>query len=104
STTQPATAMARTASRAPNFDVLRARSPLTFQRGGYSYAIVSAPSESMYSVSDGSRSSSAPLAWAFGAGKVGQSFLFERDGAFHEARVSYYSAVHALDVTPARAM
>jgi len=57
----------------------------------------------MYSVSDGSRSSSAPLAWAFGAGKVGQSFLFERDGAFHEARVSYYDAVHALDVTPGRA-
>jgi hypothetical protein len=104
SATQPATSMARTASRASDSDVLRARNRLTFERGSYAYEIVTTGPRSMYSVSDGSRSSSALLTWAFGVGKVGQSFLFERDGAFHEARVSYYDAVHALDFTPARAM
>ena len=104
SATQPATSMARTASRASDSGVLRARNRLTLERGVYSYEIVTTGSQSLYSVSDGSRSSSAPLTWAFGAGTVGQSFLFERDGAFHEARVSYYEAVHALDFTPARAM
>jgi hypothetical protein len=102
--TQPATSMARTASRAADSDVLRAQPRLTFHRGSYAYEIVTAGPQSLYSVSDGSRSSSAPLTWAFGVGKVGQSFLFERDGAFHEARVSYYDAVHALDYTPARAI
>src|SRR6185503_16363952 len=103
SATQPATSMARTASRASNSDVLRAQNRLTFRGGSYSYQIVTSGPQSLYSVSDGDRSSSAPLTWAFGAGKVGQSFLFERDGAFHEARVSYYDAVQALDVTPGRA-
>ena len=103
SATQPATAMARTASPASESDVLRARNRLTFQRGSYSYEIVTTAQQSLYSISDGSRSSSALLTWAFGVGQVGQSFLFERDGTFHEARVSYYDAVHALDVTPGRA-
>ena len=104
SATQSATSMARTASRAADSDVLRTQNRLTMHRGAYSYEIVTAGPQSLYSVSGGGRSSSAPLTWAFGAGKVGQSFLFERDGAFHEARVSYYQAVLALDVTPARAM
>jgi hypothetical protein len=95
--------MARTASRAADSDVLRARNRLSFERGSYSYTIATTAAQSVYSVSDGSRSSSALLTWAFGVGKVGQSFLFERDDAFHEARVSYYDAVHALDVTPGRA-
>jgi hypothetical protein len=104
SATQPATSMARTASRASDSDVLRARNRLTFQRGSYAYQIATAGRQSVYSVTDGSRSASAPLTWAFGVGKVGQSFLFERGGTFHEARVSYFDAVHALDLTPARAM
>jgi Cytochrome c554 and c-prime len=55
-------------------------------------------------VSDGKTPRSAPLAWAFGAGRVGQSFLFERDGAIHEARVSYYDSIRTLDFTPNRAL
>src|SRR5262249_8542528 len=49
-------------------------------------------------------SSSAPLAWTFGVGNVGQSFLFTRDGAFYEARVSYFDSIHGLGFTPGRAI
>jgi hypothetical protein len=104
SKTQPMTSMARTASRAHNSDVLRGLNRLAFSHGGYSYDVATTAEQTLYSVSDGARSASVPLSWAFGAGTVGQSFLFERDGAFNEARVSYYHSVRALDFTPARAV
>jgi hypothetical protein len=101
---QPTTAMARTATTAARSDVLRVSPRLNFTSAGYSYEIVSEGAAPTYTVSDGERSASAPLAWVFGVGSVGQSFMFERDGAFHEARVSYYESLHALGFTPGRAV
>ena len=101
---QPLTSMARTAMRADRSDVLRASPRLTFDSAGYAYAIVSDGARPHYRVAKNERSSSAPLTWAFGEGKVGQSYLFERDGAFYEARVSYYHSVDALGFTPGRAL
>lgn len=100
SATQSTTSMARTGLRAAQSDVLRTRERMTFRAGSYSYAIAGA----VFSVTDGQTTRSAPLAWAFGAGRVGQSFLFARDGQLHEARVSYYDTVKALDFTPNRAL
>jgi hypothetical protein len=101
--TQPATSMARTMTRAHSSEPLRANRRLEFKAGQYAYEIRTDDRQSVYSVSDGGATLSTPLTWAFGVGKVGQSFLFERDGSFHEARVSYYDGIHALDFTPARA-
>jgi Cytochrome c554 and c-prime len=102
--TQSTTAMARTATRAAGSEVLKPGRTLSFDRGGYRYEITSSNAGVIYSVSGGGAAQSAPLTWAFGDGKVGQSFLFERDSAFYEARVSYYDAIDALDFTPARAV
>ena len=102
SATQPTTAMARTAMRAHDSTVLREHSRLATTEGSYSYEITTDDQGSMYTVTSGSGRSSAPLTWAFGVGNVGQSFLFERDGVFHEARVSYYDAIGSLDITPGR--
>ncbi len=41
----------------------------------------------------------APLLWAFGRGQAGQTYVFERDGAFYESRVSFYNALGGLDLT-----
>jgi Cytochrome c554 and c-prime len=104
-TTQPSTAMAQTAMRAGRSDVLRGSTPLTFSAGSYSYKIASDGDQPpLYTVSSGTQSSSAPLTWAFGLGKVGQSFLFDRDGTFYEARVSYFDSIRALAFTPGRAV
>ena len=51
------------------------------------------------SVSDGKETIRVPLGWAFGNGTVGQTFVFERDGRWYESRVSYYAALHGLDLT-----
>lgn len=104
SASQPSTSMARTAASAQQSDVLRASRRLTFESGGYSYEIASDDRRSLFTVVNGTRSSSAPLTWVFGVGKVGQSFLFNRDGAFYEARVSYFASIHALGFTPGRAL
>jgi hypothetical protein len=100
--TQLASSMARTGQRTAESDILRAHPSLTFRDGGYSYSITRTGDESVFAVTDGEQSRAARLGWAFGAGKVGQSFLFERDGVVHEARVSYYDAIRALDFTPNR--
>jgi len=104
STSQPTTAMARTANRTDRSEVLRGPGPLTFDSGGFHYEIAPDGAQSRYTVATGSRSSSAVLTWAFGVGNVGQSFLFAREGAFYEARVSYYESIHGLAFTPGRAM
>jgi hypothetical protein len=104
SASQPLTSMAHTAMDAARSDVLHAAPRLTFDSGGYAYEIVSTDGRTLYTVTDGTRSSSAPLTWAFGVGSVGQSFLFTRDGAFYEARVSYYESAHGLAFTPGRAV
>ena len=92
--------MARTGDRAVDSDILRTRPSLTFAADRFSYTINRKGDQILYNVTDGGRSLSAPLAWAFGAGKVGQSFLFERSGQLHESRVSYYDSIQRLDVTP----
>jgi hypothetical protein len=97
---QSRSSMARTGDRAVDSDILRTRPSLTFAADRFSYTINRKGDQILYNVTDGGRSLSAPLAWAFGAGKVGQSFLFERSGQLHESRVSYYDSIQRLDVTP----
>jgi Cytochrome c554 and c-prime len=101
---QLGTSMAHTAMPAAEAPTLRDNPALRFRSETHTYEIQTSAGQSLYSVtaSDGS-SLSAPLVWAFGAGKVGQTYLFERDGVFQEARLSYFSG-HGGDFTPARAI
>jgi hypothetical protein len=101
---QITTSMARTARRAVDSEVLRSHKSLTFAVGPYAYAITTTGEKSVYMVSDGRRTLSADLDWAFGVGRVGQTFLFARGGTLHEARVSYFERLRALDFTPSRAL
>jgi hypothetical protein len=42
-----------------------------------------------------------PLALAVGGGsRVGQTYLFEKNGTYFESRLSYFSAIQGLDLTP----
>jgi hypothetical protein len=101
---QARTAMARTATRAADSEVLRTRHALTFKAGAYVHEIRTGNGTSVYSVSDGNGKASAVLGWAFGVGKVGQTFIFERQGTMYEARASYFGTIDSLDSTPGRAL
>ncbi len=102
--TQTTTQMARTFVPAASSDVLRAHDRLTFHSGPYIYQIATVGGSSVLSITDGARSISVPLVFAFGVGKVGQTYLFDRKGTFYEGRVSYFDTIQALDFTPGRAL
>jgi hypothetical protein len=45
----------------------------------------------------------ADLLWAFGAGRMGQTYVYQQKDSFYESRVSFFSAVQGLDITPGHA-
>lgn len=102
--TQRETAMARTLSRAVDAAALRREGPLTFAGAGLAFEITRGRDAIEYVVRDGNQAARARLQWAFGAGGVGQTFVFEHENAVRESRVSVFGATGALGFTPARAL
>lgn len=95
-------AMARTLMPAAKSEILQEHDGQSFRIGRYNYQIKrTAEGAVNYSVSDGTRTVSGPLLWAFGTGKVGQSYLYEHDEGFYESRFSFFGTVGGFDVTPA---
>lgn len=80
-------------------DILRANPRLTFRQGEYSYEIVREGERSIYTVSDGKNAVTAPIAWAFGLGAAGQTYVYKLNGRWFESRVSFYKAIHGIDLT-----
>lgn len=102
--TQEATPMAGTLIRAADADVLHTHAEMIFQNGKYVYKIKTNGGKPEFSVTDGERTLSAPLLWAFGTGKVGQSYLYQRDGNYFESRVTYFGPLKNIHFTPTRAL
>jgi Cytochrome c3 len=102
---QKKTAMAQTAAHADSSAILHSHPEMKFAIGRFHYEIKTDAQQSVYSVTDGTRTLTAPLLWAFGNGRVGQSYLFKKaDGKFYEARVTYFETLDTLHFTPARAL
>jgi hypothetical protein len=79
--------------------VLDANPQLTMRVGPYTYEIKRNGKQSFYSVSDGKDTVSLPILYAFGQGRMGQTYLIERDGQLYESLISFYSESKALDFT-----
>lgn len=103
-TSQETTPMARTLMRAPDADVLRSHSDMSFRNGKYLYQVKPNDGATQLIVTDGERTITADLVWAFGTGKLGQSYLFQQNGAYRESRVTYFSSLQNLNFTPTRAL
>jgi Cytochrome c554 and c-prime len=102
---QKSTPMAQTSMHADDADILHSHPEMHFAISHYRYEIKSTGKRSVYTVTDGPRTLSATVLWAFGTGRVGQSYLFKRDdGNFYEARVTYFETLKTLDFTPSRAL
>jgi hypothetical protein len=85
--------MAGTLVHAADADVLHAHAELVFRNGKDVYKIKTDGGKPEFTVTDGDRTLSAPLLWAFGTGKVGQSYLFQRDVKYFESRVTYFGTL-----------
>ncbi len=101
--TQKRSAMANAGTHPASSSILL-NHKLSLHSGPYSYAITQSGGESLYSVADKTKTSSVPLALAVGGGsRVGQTYLFEKNGTYFESRLSYFSAIQGLDLTPGHA-
>lgn len=98
--TQIDTPMAHAAGMAADSTVLREHERLFRQAGRYSYAISKEEAARNYSVSDGANSISEKLGWAFGIGDKGQTYVYQRKDSYYESRMSFFSSLQALDLTP----
>ena len=99
SASQHATAMGRALEPAVTSEVLRSNPHLTFRSGPYSYEIIRRGDQSIYTVTDGTNTISERIAYSFGQGKAGQTYVFRHNGSFYESRVSFYRDIKGLDWT-----
>lgn len=93
------TAMANALQPIASCDILKRHPKLTFREGPYSSEIVRDGDRSILTVSDEAKAISVPLQYAFGLGQAGQTYVFERGGAFYESRASFFNALQGLDLT-----
>jgi Zn finger protein HypA/HybF involved in hydrogenase expression len=79
--------------------VLSNNTKLSMSVGPYTYEIKRKGQQSVYSVTDGKDTLFFPIVYAFGQGKMGQTYMLERDGKYYESLVSFYSEPKTLDFT-----
>jgi len=79
--------------------ILKEHPKLAVTVGAFSFEIARSPQEAVYTVKDDRGTFRVPLAWAFGQGTAGQTYLFQREGNWYESRVSFFSALGGLDLT-----
>jgi Cytochrome c554 and c-prime len=72
---------------------------LSMRVGPYLYEIKRNGKQSSYSVTDGKETISLPIAYVFGQGRMGQTYLLQHEGKFYESLVSYYNEPKGLDFT-----
>ncbi len=97
---QTATPMARAAQPAREVHLPTGQASLSFQNGPYSYLLASSPSAGLVlTVHNGAESETAALGWAFGSGELGQTYVYQKNGAWFESRLSLYTTVKQLDIT-----
>src|SRR5262245_12408091 len=76
------TGMALAMEAVPESKVLGENPKLTLKLGPYSYEMKRVGQKSFYSVTDGKSTISAPIDYAVGQGRMGQTYVLQREGNF----------------------
>jgi len=90
-------AMAHTSMPATDTESLTRKT--TYKLGLFEYQTTPENKTVTYSVRGNGESFSVPFLWTFGSGTRGQSFLFQHNGNFYEARISFFHSL-GFDITP----
>jgi hypothetical protein len=96
---QPVTSMGRALTPGAMSELLLQNPKLTFRYGDYAYEVAREGDHSVYKVTGSHETVTAPLAWAFGLGAAGQTYVYQRNGRWYESRVSFYKKLQGLDLT-----
>jgi hypothetical protein len=95
----PTTSMSNALTPVSSAGILQKHPALKFSSPPFTYTIVREGDRSIYSVTDGKQTLSAPISWAFGLGAAGQTYVYELNGSFYESRVSFFETLQGLDIT-----
>lgn len=95
---QDKTAMASAGVPVSKSAVLLTRPSVHARIDPYEYEILRQGGRTIYTVRHATRTVSVSLLYAFGVGNVGQTYVFERGGAYYESRVSFFPEI-GLDIT-----
>jgi hypothetical protein len=100
--TQQKHAMARAGVRAGDAEILRQHDHLSFRVGPYREEIASKGGRSVLTVSagEGAAPLSVELLWAFGVGRMGQTYVYEKSGSYYESHLTYFASSQDLNITP----
>jgi hypothetical protein len=99
--TQRQHAMARAGVRAPDADILRQHDHLSFRQGPYREQIVTTGGKSVLTVTpSGAAPISTDLQWAFGSGRMGQTYVYEKNGSYYESHLTFFAVSKDLNITP----
>ncbi len=98
--TQRTSAMARTSSAAVKSFALTSSGQNKFNIGSFHYQLQRSGDNLSYQLTAGTQSISEPLGWAFGTEKIGQTYVFEKNGTLHESSFSYFEGLHGFAQTP----
>ena len=79
--------------------ILKSNPRLNWTDGPYRYLIEKSGAGYRYQVTDGNHTAETVLLYAFGQGKAGQTYVYEKDSQFYESRVSYYEELKGLALT-----
>jgi Cytochrome c3 len=93
--------MARTSTTAAKSFALNSSVQKKFEVGPFHYQLQRSGENFSYTLSSGTQSIAEPLGWAFGTEKIGQSYVFEKDGALYLSVFSYFEGLHGFAQTPA---
>ncbi len=74
--------------------------PLAFKLGDYEYKLERQGEQVKYTIARGTETFSAPLLWTFGHGASGHTFVLQHEGKLYESRVTYFTNLQRLDLTP----
>jgi len=92
--------MARTSNTADKSSALLSFGPKQFDVGPFHYQLQRAGESVSYRLSSRGQTISEPLGWTFGTEKIGQTYVFEKNGTLHESAFSYFEGIHGFDRTP----
>jgi formate-dependent nitrite reductase cytochrome c552 subunit len=96
---QQQSSMGRALERVAETRILAAYPRLQFRFGKYFWEITRQGDQNLYSVTDGKEVIVARVAYVFGQGKSGQTYVLEYKGSFYESRLSFYNEIQGLDFT-----
>jgi len=96
---QKSTPMYHASVRAAQSEILASHLPLRFQEGGFSTLVITSPEGATFTVAGSDGTTSLPAVWALGF-KNGQTYILEKDGAYFESRLSFFTKTQSLDITP----